>query len=48
VTLGSLAEARQTLEHGRQTLKKMSGGKDGERQKYIEQIENTLRALPRD
>jgi serine/threonine protein kinase len=49
MSFGSLAEARQTLEHGRQTLKKMSGGKDGaERQKYLEQIENSLRSLPRD
>jgi serine/threonine protein kinase len=47
--LGSLAEARQTLELGRQTLKRMTGGKDsGDRMKYIEQIENTLRSLPRD
>jgi hypothetical protein len=47
--LGSLAEARQTLELGRQTLKRMTGGKDNvDRQKYIEQIENTLRSLPRD
>ncbi|MDR3401724.1 MAG: protein kinase [Chthoniobacter sp.] len=49
VSFGSLAEARQTLEHGRQTLKRMTGGKDGaDRQKYVEQIENTLRSLPRE
>jgi hypothetical protein len=49
MSFGSLAEARQTLEHGRQALKKMAAGKDGvERQKYLEQIENTLRTLPRD
>ena len=45
---GSLAEARQTLEQGRQTLKRMAGGKDGDRQKYLDQIENSLRSLPRD
>ncbi|MEP6668339.1 MAG: protein kinase [Chthoniobacter sp.] len=49
VSFGSLAEARQTLEHGRQTLKHMTGGKDGgDRQKYVDQIENTLRSLPRE
>jgi len=49
VSFGSLAEARQTLEHGRQTLKRMTGGKDGaDRQKYVDQIENTLRSLPRE
>ncbi|MEI9893748.1 MAG: hypothetical protein WDN28_07565 [Chthoniobacter sp.] len=49
VSFGSLAEARQTLEHGRQTLKRMTGGKDAaDRQKYVEQIENTLRSLPRE
>jgi hypothetical protein len=48
-SFGSVAEARQTLERGRQSLKRMTGGKDGgERQKYMEQIENTLRTLPRD
>jgi hypothetical protein len=49
MNLGSLAEARTTLERGRQSLKRMAAGKDGgERQKYLEQIENTLRGLPRD
>jgi glutamate synthase domain-containing protein 2 len=49
MSFGSLAEARQTLEHGRQTLKHMTGGKDGgDRQKYIDQLENSLRSLPRD
>jgi len=49
MSFGSLAEARQTLEHGRQTLKRMTGGKDGgDRQKYVDQIENTLRSLPRE
>ncbi len=49
MSFGSLAEARQTLEHGRQTLKRLPGGKDpAERQKYLDQIENTLRTLPRD
>jgi hypothetical protein len=49
MSFGNQADARQTLERGRQTLKRMVGGKDGaDRQKYIEQIENTLRSLPRD
>jgi len=49
MSFGSLAEARQTLEHGRQTLKHLPAGKDPtERQKYLDQIENTLRTLPRD
>lgn len=49
MSFGSLAEARQTLEHGRQTLKHLPAGKDpAERQKYLDQIENTLRTLPRD
>ena len=49
MSFGSLAEARQTLERGRQMLKRMAGGKDGgDRQKYLEQIENSLRSLPRD
>jgi serine/threonine protein kinase len=49
MSFGSLAEARQTLEHGRQTLKRLPAGKDpAERQKYLDQIENTLRTLPRD
>jgi hypothetical protein len=49
MSFGSLAEARQTLEHGRQTLKRMAAGKDGaDRQKYLDQIENTLRSLPRE
>ncbi|HSI14642.1 MAG TPA: protein kinase [Chthoniobacter sp.] len=49
MSFGSLAEARQTLEHGRQTLKRLPAGKDGgDRQKYLDQIENTLRTLPRD
>lgn len=49
MSFGSLAEARQTLEHGRQALKKLNGGKDaGDRQKHLEQIENMIRALPRD
>lgn len=49
MSFGSLAEARQTLEHGRQTLKRLPSGKDGgDRQKYLDQIENTLRTLPRD
>jgi serine/threonine protein kinase len=49
MSFGSLAEARQTLEKGRQSLKKMTGGKDaGDRQRYLDQIENTIRSLPRD
>jgi hypothetical protein len=48
MSLDSRAEARETLERGRQSLKRMAGGKDGDRQKYLEQIENTLRTLPRD
>jgi hypothetical protein len=49
ISFGSLAEARQTLEQGRQALKRMPGGKDGaDRQKYLEQIENSIRTLPRD
>jgi hypothetical protein len=49
MSFGSLAEARQTLERGRASLKRMTGGKDGgDRQKYLEQIENSLRTLPRE
>ncbi|EDY17672.1 hypothetical protein CfE428DRAFT_4711 [Chthoniobacter flavus Ellin428] len=49
LSFGSRAEARQTLELGRQTLKKMTAAKDPvERQKSIEQIENAMHALPRD
>lgn len=49
MSFGSLAEARQTLEQGRQALKRLPSGKDaGDRQKYLDQIENTLRTLPRD
>jgi len=47
--LGSTADARRTLDQGRQALKRMTGGKDSaDRQKYIEQIENSIRTLPRD
>jgi hypothetical protein len=46
---GSTADARQTLDQGRQTLKRMTAGKDiGDRQKYLEQIEYAIRSLPRD
>jgi serine/threonine protein kinase len=49
MSFGSLAEARQTLDRGRQTLRHMAAGKEaGDRQKYLEQIENTLRTLPRE
>jgi hypothetical protein len=49
IRFGSTADARRTLDQGRAALKKMSAGKDGgDRQKYIEQIENSIRSLPRD
>ena len=49
MSFDSRAEARQTLEQGRQALKRLPAGKDSvERQKYLEQIENMLRSLPRD
>jgi len=49
VTLGSNAEARQTLDRARATLKRMTSPKDAiERQKLIEEIENSLRRLGRD
>ena len=49
IRFGSTADARRTLDQGRAALKKMSGGKEsGDRQKYIEQIENSIRSLPRD
>jgi hypothetical protein len=49
VTLGSNAEARQTLERARAALKRMTAPKDAlERQKLTEEIENSLRRLGRD
>lgn len=49
VMLGSNAEARQTLDRGRQTLKKMNSPKDAaERQKLVEDLENSLRRLMRE
>jgi hypothetical protein len=49
IRFGSTADARRTLDQGRAALKRMTGGKDGsDRQKYIEQIENSIRSLPRD
>ncbi len=49
IGLGSLAEARLTLERGRTMLKRMTNPKDAaERQRAIEQIENQIRSLPRD
>jgi hypothetical protein len=49
IRFGSTADARRTLDEGRAALKKMGGGKESvDRQKYIEQIENSIRSLPRD
>jgi serine/threonine protein kinase len=49
IRFGSTADARRTLDQGRAALKRMSGGKDNaDRQKLIEQIENSIRSLPRD
>ena len=49
IMLGSNAEARQTLDRGRATLKRMTSPKDAlERQKLTEEIENSLRRLLRD
>ena len=49
IMLGSNAEARQTLDRGRAALKRMTGPKDAvERQKLLEEIENSLRRLMRD
>lgn len=49
VMLGSNAEARQTLARGRESLKRMTAPKDTlERQKLIEELENSLRRLGRD
>ena len=45
VSLGSPAEARQTLERGRLALRKTTSP---DKQKFIEQIEKTLQGLPRD
>ena len=49
IMLGSNAEARQTLGRGRESLKRMTSPKDAlERQKLIEELENSLRRLTRD
>ena len=49
IMLGSNAEARQTLDRGRATLKRMTTPKDAvERQKLLEELENSLRRLMRD